>query len=116
MMSRPDPAHPTGGRDEDRDAADARRAQLEICGEAFGLCASRRQAKPTNPKIDRIAAAIATPEGVSMLQLMLLTGWRAHSVRAAISAVLRKKRRMRVVRLRRFGVSHYFLPADRGHA
>ena len=38
-----------------------------------------------------LADLIARPAGASIAELVEATGWRAHSVRGVISAVLRKK-------------------------
>jgi hypothetical protein len=43
-------------------------------------------------KIDQIIAALRMREGATLTQLMTLTGWQAHSVRAALSGTLKKAR------------------------
>jgi hypothetical protein len=58
-------------------------------------------------KADQIRVAIARPEGASLLELMLLTGWHAHSIRGFISAALRKKRGLCIVSCATLGHRRY---------
>ena len=48
---------------------------------------------PVRPgtKIAKMVMALRQPEGATTLQLMLATGWQPHTVRGAISGMLRKK-------------------------
>jgi hypothetical protein len=92
--------------------SDRRARRIGICGDAIGVVDTAQRRAGAASKIERILAAISQSGGASMLQLMLLTGWRAHSVRAAISAVLRKKRHIAIVRKRRYGLSRYVVSTD----
>jgi hypothetical protein len=50
-------------------------------------------ARPGAPgKIDRMIDLLSRPQGASIDDLMVATGWQAHSVRGAISGAIRKGR------------------------
>ena len=48
-------------------------------------------------KLAALVVALRRPQGATSLQLMLATGWQPHSVRGAISGMLRKKLGLNVV-------------------
>jgi hypothetical protein len=48
-------------------------------------------------KLSALVMALRRPQGATSLQLMLATGWQAHTVRGAISGMLRKKLGLNVV-------------------
>ena len=48
-------------------------------------------------KLAALVVAISRPQGATNLQLMLATGWQPHSVRGAISGLLRKRLGLNVV-------------------
>jgi hypothetical protein len=48
-------------------------------------------------KLAALVAALRRPQGATSLQLMLATGWQPHTVRGAISGMLRKKLGLNVV-------------------
>ena len=48
-------------------------------------------------KLASLVMALRRPQGATSLQLMLATGWQPHSVRGAISGMLRKKLGLNVV-------------------
>jgi len=48
-------------------------------------------------KLAAMVVALRRPQGATCLQLMLATGWQPHSVRGAISGMLRKKLGLNVV-------------------
>lgn len=48
-------------------------------------------------KLAALVMALRRPQGATSLQLMLATGWQAHTVRGAISWMLRKKLGLKVV-------------------
>lgn len=48
-------------------------------------------------KLAALVVALRRPQGATSLQLMLATGWKPHSVRGAISGMLRKKLGLNVV-------------------
>jgi len=50
------------------------------------VAASSRDSKQA-----RLIALLHTPSGATLVQMMTLTGWQAHTVRGTISGVLRKK-------------------------
>ena len=54
---------------------------------------------PVRPgtKLAALIVALRRPQGATSLQLMLATGWQLHTVRGAISGVLRKKLGLNVV-------------------
>ena len=54
---------------------------------------------PVRPstKLAALVMALRRPQGATSLQLMLATGWQPHSVRGAISGMLRKKLGLTVV-------------------
>ena len=54
---------------------------------------------PVRPgtKLAALVMALRRPQGATSLQLMLATGWQPHSVRGAISGMLRKKLGLNVV-------------------
>ncbi|TLS19600.1 MAG: DUF3489 domain-containing protein [Betaproteobacteria bacterium] len=54
---------------------------------------------PVRPgtKLAALVMALCRPQGATSLQLMLTTGWQPHTVRGAISGMLRKKLGLNVV-------------------
>ena len=54
---------------------------------------------PVRPgtKLAALVMALRRPQGATSLQLMLATGWQPHTVRGAISGMLRKKLGLKVV-------------------
>jgi hypothetical protein len=54
---------------------------------------------PVRPgtKLAAVVLALRSPQGATSLQLMLATGWQPHTVRGAISGMLRKKLGLNVV-------------------
>jgi hypothetical protein len=48
-------------------------------------------------KLAALVMALRHPQGATSLQLMLATGWQPHSVRGAISGLLRKRLGLNVV-------------------
>ena len=48
-------------------------------------------------KLAALVIALRLPQGATSLQLMLATGWQPHTVRGAISGMLRKKLGLKVV-------------------
>lgn len=54
---------------------------------------------PVRPgtKLAALVVALRRPQGATSLQLMLATGWQPHTVRGAISGMLRKKLGLNVV-------------------
>lgn len=54
---------------------------------------------PVRPgtKLAELVVALRRPQGATSLQLMLATGWQPHTVRGAISGMLRKKLGLNVV-------------------
>ena len=48
-------------------------------------------------KLAAMVVALRRPQGATSLQLMLATGWQPHTVRGAISGMLRKKLGLNVV-------------------
>jgi hypothetical protein len=56
-------------------------------------CAPKRSIAdvPSTTKIAALLAALSTPKGATLAQMMALTGWQKHSVRGAISRVAKKE-------------------------
>jgi hypothetical protein len=54
----------------------------------------RRTAPPkaAASKVDKMIAALRAPKGATLAQLVTITGWQPHSVRAAMSGSLKKHR------------------------
>ncbi|MFM7460522.1 MAG: DUF3489 domain-containing protein [Burkholderiales bacterium] len=52
---------------------------------------------PPGTKLAALVMALRRPQGATSLQLMLATGWQPHTVRGAISGMLRKKLGLNVV-------------------
>ncbi|MFN9726725.1 DUF3489 domain-containing protein [Acidovorax sp.] len=54
---------------------------------------------PVRPgtKLAALVMSLRRPQGATSLQLMLATGWQPHTVRGAISGMLRKKLGLNVV-------------------
>jgi len=55
--------------------------------------------EPSTPgtKLAALVMALRRPQGATRLQLLLATGWQPHTVRGAISGMLRKKLGLNVV-------------------
>lgn len=51
-------------------------------------------------KLAALGVALRRPQGATSLQWMLATGWQPHSVRGAISGLLRKRLGLNVVLMR----------------
>lgn len=58
---------------------------------APGPASSTTTPQPRDSKQAQLVASLRPAAGVTLAQMMALTGWQAHSVRGVISAVLRKK-------------------------
>lgn len=54
-------------------------------------------ATPVGSKQSQLLAMLRSPAGATIEQMMSLTGWQAHTVRGAISGVLRKRLGLNVV-------------------
>lgn len=56
--------------------------------------AAKKRKTPKSPgsKLDQIVTALRARKGASIAQLVTLTGWQSHSVRGAMSGVLKKQR------------------------
>ena len=48
-------------------------------------------------KLAKLVASLQNPEGATIFQLMCSTGWQRHTIRGAISGMLRKKYELNVV-------------------
>jgi hypothetical protein len=58
-------------------------------------------------KIDSMTAMLRRPKGASVADLCKETGWQAHSVRGAMSAVIKKKLELKVTSTMINGVRFY---------
>lgn len=74
--------------------AAARRRPLDKSAQASKPKAA---SAPKPGKIDKIVALMRRPKGASIHDLTKATAWQAHSVRGAISGMLRKKQGLNVV-------------------
>jgi hypothetical protein len=69
-------------------------ANLKTCGES---------------KTDRVLAALRSPSGATLKELMKVTGWQSHSVRGFLSAQVTKRMGLRVKSSKRDGERVYRL-------
>lgn len=72
--------------------------------------------KPT--KISNVVRLVSRKKGATMIELQKATGWQAHSIRGAISAILNKKMGLKVAsdRSPRRGLYYFLKPAGQsGH-
>lgn len=58
-------------------------------------------------KLEQIATVLRRPAGATIEQLVMATGWQAHSVRGAMSGSLKKKLGLAVVSVRSNGCRVY---------
>jgi hypothetical protein len=65
--------------------ADSKRSKPRGVGKT-----ARKKTRET--KTDQLVAMLRRPEGATVKQLISLLGWRAHTIRAVISAGLRKSK------------------------
>lgn len=77
------------------DALDAL-TKREVTHALQQLEATPRTIRP-GTKLAALVVALRHPQGATSLQLMLATGWQPHTVRGAISGMLRKKLGLNVV-------------------
>ncbi|MFP5485569.1 MAG: DUF3489 domain-containing protein [Gammaproteobacteria bacterium] len=75
--------------------APAENGQLVNASDAIQLL-GRIPLRPGS-KLAALVGALGRPQGATSLQLMLATGWQPHTVRGAISGMLRKKLGLNVV-------------------
>jgi len=67
-------------------------------------------------KLAALVMALRRPQGATSLQLMLATGWQPHTLRGAISGMLRKKLGLTVVLAHNDSrTSQHANPADARH-
>lgn len=52
---------------------------------------------PPTTKMEQIIAGLRRPEGMSVPDIVDLTGWQSHSVRGFMSGALKKKRGLTIV-------------------
>ncbi len=74
----------------------ARKASNPASSAAKSRKSARRSTKPPKTKRDTIIGLLKRPKGASIADLTTVTGWQAHSVRAALTGL--RKRDMDVVR------------------
>jgi hypothetical protein len=68
---------------------------------------ARKSPASAASKLDRIVSALRGAKGVTIPDLMELTGWQAHSVRGALSGALKKKRGLTIHSEQRNGARTY---------
>ena len=70
---------------------------------------SAPQAPPPEPasKLEQVIAALRSPAGATVPDLMDLTGWQEKSVRGFLSGALKKKRQLPVTSTKTDGVRTY---------
>jgi Protein of unknown function (DUF3489) len=68
-------------------------------------------AKPETSKQSQLVNLLKAPKGCTLDQMTNLTGWQAHTIRAVISSVIRKKLQLDVVCTRTEAGSRYQIAA-----
>ena len=68
-------------------------------------------AKPDTSKQTRLVNLLKSPKGCTLNQMTDLTGWQPHTIRAVISAVIRKKLQLDVICTRTDAGSRYQIAA-----
>ena len=60
---------------------------------------ARNRVRPCRPgtKLAKVVAALQNPDGATTFQLMCCTGWQPHTIRGALSGMVRKKLGLNVV-------------------
>ena len=60
---------------------------------------ARDSVQPCRPgtKLAKVVAALQNPDGATTFQLMCCTGWQPHTIRGALSGMVRKKLGLNVV-------------------
>jgi hypothetical protein len=60
---------------------------------------ARNRVQPCRPgtKLAKVVAALQNPDGATIFQLMCCTGWQPHTIRGALSWMVRKKLGLNVV-------------------
>ncbi|MDX2276948.1 MAG: DUF3489 domain-containing protein [Hyphomonadaceae bacterium] len=76
---------------------------------------SAKAANQSQPKskLDQIIAALRSPKGATITQLMKLTDWQMHSVRGAIAGALKKKRGLAITSTKTNGERVYRIEAGK---
>ena len=86
-------------------------AQITARGKAAAVEASPAEAAPRPTKKTAVIALLQRPEGAAISELTAATGWRAHSVRAALTGL--RKQGKELVRAKDVaGVTHYWLAGE----
>ncbi|MBF0219493.1 MAG: DUF3489 domain-containing protein [Gammaproteobacteria bacterium] len=54
---------------------------------------ARNRVRPCRPgtKLAKVVAALQNPDGATIFQLMCCTGWQPHTIRGALSGMVRRK-------------------------
>lgn len=64
-------------------------------------------------KLDAIVAALRSPIGASIADLMQITSWQMHSVRGALAGALKKKRGLKIISSKTNGERIYRIEAKK---
>jgi hypothetical protein len=85
--------------------------QQKSAGKTKAVAKAKPAAKPKSAtaqtKTDQVIAALREPAGVTLKQLVAITGWQPHSVRGFLSAHVSKRMGLRVKSLKRDGERFY---------
>jgi hypothetical protein len=68
---------------------------------------SKSKPEPAGSKTEQVLAALRDPSGVTLKQLVKLTGWQPHSVRGFLSAQVSKRMGFRIKSFKRGGERTY---------
>jgi hypothetical protein len=76
--------------------------------------ARTKKAEPKAPRVTKeqmVIEALSRPEGVTIAEIMEMTGWQEHSVRGFISGAVKKKLGLTVERITEDGRVSYRVPS-----
>ena len=86
-------SHPlfSGSGAEDGSSGDKRDDEVSASAPSGSSVRSSSVSPRSGSKLAQLIEALSLPEGATILEIMEVTGWQAHSVRGAISGALKKR-------------------------
>ena len=109
-------AQPTFGSDElgelPKTLSKKRQPKVKAAAPASTKAAFRKSESPRETKLGKLVAALRSKKGATIADLIDATGWQAHSVRGAISGVLKKKQGLSIVSTTTDGRGRVYRIAD----